>query len=152
MEQFASSFDDATLAKVLGSLKDEDIKVHMPRFEFASQPKVTEGLKTLGMTAAFRPGSDLFGMLDQGKPLPESLYVTDVKQKAFISVGELGTEASAASAVTVAAGAMPEQTREIYLTRPFLYLIRDIETGQIVFVGQIVDPSPNARSRVTTAG
>jgi serpin B len=149
---FASSFDEAKLAEVLDSLAEEDIRVLMPRLEFSSEPGVMEALKAMGMKAAFEPSGDFFGMLDQSKPLPDGLYIGGVKQKAFISVGELGTEASAASAVTMVAGASMEQPKTIHLNRPFLYLIRDTQTGQIVFMGQVVDPSPEAGPSATTAG
>jgi serpin B len=140
-DEFASSFDEATLAEVLDSLAEEDIRVLMPRFEFSSQPAVEEALKALGMTLAFDPRADFLGMLDAGGPIPDSFYIGGVTQKAFISVGELGTEAAAASAVTMVAGASMEQPKTILLNRPFLYLVRDTETGQIVFMGQVVDPS-----------
>jgi serpin B len=149
-EQFAARLDAAKLAEVLGSLAEENIRVRMPRFEFSSEPGVMEALKAMGMAAAFEPSGDFLGMLDQSKPQPDGFFIGGVKQKAFISVGELGTEASAASAVTMVAGAAMEQPKSILLNRPFLYLIRDTQTGQIVFMGQVVDPSEGAQPTSTT--
>ena len=140
-EDFASAFDDAKLAEVLASLEESQVYVLMPRFEFSSTPDAEDALKGLGMAKMFEPGGDFFGMLDESKALPDWMCVSGVKQKAFISVGEQGTEAVAASAVTMVAGAAMMERNEILLNRPFLYLIRDVESGQIVFVGQVVDPS-----------
>ncbi|HLA82257.1 MAG TPA: serpin family protein [Thermoleophilia bacterium] len=144
-EDFASSVTDAKLGEILASLEQNQIEVLMPRFQFSSTPKVEDALKTLGMTKMFENRGDFLGMLDTSGPIPEGLWVGGVRQKAFIAVGELGTEAAAASAVTMVGGVgPPEEHNEILLNRPFLYLIRDRDSGQIVFVGQVVDPSQTA--------
>jgi serpin B len=61
--------------------------------------------------------------------------------KAFVSVDEAGTEAAAATAVVVGLTAMPEQPVQVTVDRPFMFLIRDIETGTILFIGRVVNPS-----------
>ena len=69
--------------------------------------------------------------------LTQSLFIDNVYHKAFITVDEAGTEAAAATAV-VMARAMPER---LQVDRPFIYLIRDTETGSLLFVGEVLDPS-----------
>jgi len=64
-----------------------------------------------------------------------------VIHKAFVSVDEAGTEAAAATAVVMVELAMPEEPVEVTVDRPFIFLIRDIETGAILFVGRVVNPS-----------
>jgi len=65
-----------------------------------------------------------------------------VVHKAFVSVDEEGTEAAAATAVIVGATAMPpSETVEVTIDRPFIFLIRDIETGAILFVGRTLNPA-----------
>jgi serpin B len=63
-----------------------------------------------------------------------------VIHKAFVSVDEAGTEAAAATAVIMKETAMPGQPVEVTIDRPFIFLIRDIETGAILFVGRVLNP------------
>jgi serpin B len=64
-----------------------------------------------------------------------------VVHKAFVSVDEAGTEAAAATAVIMGETAMPGEPIEVTIDHPFIFLIRDIETGAILFVGRVVNPS-----------
>jgi serpin B len=55
-------------------------------------------------------------------------------------VDEAGTEAAAATAVIVGLTAVPEPLVEVTVDRPFIFLIRDIETGAVLFVGRVLNP------------
>jgi serpin B len=90
----------------------------------------------MGMPIAFTDGADFSGMT--GK---RDLYIDEVIHKAFVSVDEAGTEAAAASAVIMKLTAMPTDTAVVTVDRPFIYLIRDIETGAILFFGRVVNPA-----------
>jgi serpin B len=68
------------------------------------------------------------------------LCISAVLHKAFVSVDEAGTEAAAATAVIVGETAVPGQSAEVTVNRPFIFLIRDIETGSILFVGRVLNP------------
>jgi len=68
------------------------------------------------------------------------LFVSDVVHKAFVAVDESGTEAAAATGVIVAPTAMPVAPTPFVVDQPFIYMIRDIPTGALVFVGRVVDP------------
>ena len=69
------------------------------------------------------------------------LFIADVIHKAFVFVDEAGAEAAAATAVVVPTAMPPGESVEVTVDRPFVFLIHDIETGTILFVGRIVDPS-----------
>jgi serpin B len=88
------------------------------------------------MPDAFSDAADFSGMTGN-----RDLFIAEVVHKAFVSVDEAGTEAAAATAVVVAEMAMPEEPVEVTVDRPFVFLIRDVETGAILFVGRVVDPS-----------
>jgi serpin B len=64
-----------------------------------------------------------------------------VVHKAFVEVDEAGTEAAAATAVIVGLTAVPAQPVAVTIDRPFLFLIRDMETGAIVFLGRVMNPA-----------
>jgi serpin B len=68
------------------------------------------------------------------------LFIKDVIHKAFVAVDEEGTEAAAATAVVIDLTAAPEPPIVVTVDRPFILLIRDIETGTILFLGRVVDP------------
>ena len=69
------------------------------------------------------------------------LFISDVLHKAWVSVDEAGTEAAAATAVIVSLVAYPGPPVVLTINRPFLFVIRDVPTGTILFVGRVVDPT-----------
>jgi serpin B len=69
------------------------------------------------------------------------LYISAVIHKAFVAVDEEGTSAAAATAVAMAEMAMPAEPLEVRVDRPFLFFIRDIPTGTILFAGRVLDPT-----------
>jgi serpin B len=140
-EDFATKMEGPALGDIIAGLEEGRVDLTMPLFEITSTPGVTEGLKKLGMKTAFSEFADFTGIADPIDNLP--WYITDVEQKAFIKVNERGAEAAAATGVTMAAagttttGAPPV---ELKIDHPFIYLIRDTQTGAIIFIGQVVDP------------
>jgi serpin B len=94
----------------------------------------------MGMPAAFTENADFSGMTGN-----RELFISDVIHKAFVSVDEKGTEAAAASAVVfgeTAAGSPADQPVKVTIDRPFIFLIRDINTRAILFVGRVLYPRP----------
>ncbi|TET13502.1 MAG: serpin family protein, partial [Dehalococcoidia bacterium] len=88
------------------------------------------------MPVAFSGAADFSGMTGN-----RDLFISEILHKAFVSVDEAGTEAAAATAVVMTMTAAPEEPVEVTVDRPFVFLIRDIETGTILFVGRVMDPS-----------
>ncbi len=90
------------------------------------------------MVDAFDPAAADFSLMT-GAP---ELYVSDVIHEAFVKVDEAGTEAAAATAVIVdLRAAMPGETVDLQIDRPFLFALQDRETGEILFIGRVADPS-----------
>ncbi len=134
---FESSLDAGTLDGILGDLSTWYVNLSMPKFEYDSEFGLAQTLKDLGMTDAFDPDEADFSGMDGRR----DLYVQDVVHKAFISVDEKGTEAAAASAVIVGTTSMPQGPVEFTMDHPFIYLIRDIPTGAVLFLGRVMDPA-----------
>ena len=107
----------------------------MPRFKFESKFSLVKPLEAMGMGIAFTGGADFSGINGTG-----GLLITDVIHQSFVSVNEAGTEAAAATAVIVGETSLPEPAA-ITLDKPFLFLIRDIATKAVLFVGRVSDPS-----------
>jgi serpin B len=135
-EAFEDSLSAERLQAIMGDVTYRQVALTVPRFEFESSFGLNEALSELGMPAAFSEAADFSGMTGS-----KALFISDVLHKAFVSVDEEGTEAAAATAVVMTESAMPEQPVELTADRPFVFLIRDIETGAILFVGRVLDPT-----------
>ena len=132
---FEEAMNARKVAGIIDSIRHREVNLAMPKFEFESSFALKKALATMGMPVAFTTGADFSGMT--GKP---ELYIADVVHKAFVSVDEAGTEAAAATAVIMELTAMPETPVEVTVDHPFIFLIRDIETGAVLFVGRVLDP------------
>lgn len=134
-----------TVAKIDAALTEQGTGVSLPRFTIdpASSLSLGDALSALGMKDAFdRDRADFTGIAKPPAPA-DRLYIGRVFHKAFVKVDEKGTEAAAATAVVMArAGGAPQRPFEVTADRPFLFLIRDMETGLVLFMGRVTDPKP----------
>lgn len=135
-EEFARSLDAQRLQTILEGMNHEQVMLSMPRFRYEASFRLKDALVQLGMGHAFSDEADFSGMT--GKP---DLSISDVYHKAFVAVDEEGTEAAAATAVVMQLTAAPGMPVEVTLDRPFVFLIRDVETDAILFIGHVVNPA-----------
>jgi serpin B len=133
---FEDSLDAGQVDAILDGLAYQQVTLTMPKFEFDSDFSLSAALARLGMPVAFSSDADFSGMTGS-----RELFIAEVLHKAFISLDEAGTEAAAATAVMMQLSAMPERPTEVTVDHPFIFLIRDLETGTILFVGRVVDPN-----------
>jgi serpin B len=133
-QEFEASFDVAVLDAIADRLEDTYITITLPKFSFFSEFDLIPTLQAMGMTGAFRSGADFSGMdgTKDGQP-----WISVVAHKAFISVDEYGTLAAAGTGMVLTKGMHDSFDAE----RPFIFAIRDIETGTILFLGRVTDPS-----------
>ena len=95
------------------------------------------------MSNAFDKGTSDFSGMDGNSCFAGDdpcLFIRDVIHKAFVSVDEQGTEAAASTAVVVVAESARPDPIKVAIDRPFIFLIRDLETGAILFLGRVLDP------------
>jgi serpin B len=125
------------LDAILNSMKFTSVQLGLPKFTFESQFSLREQLSALGMTDAFdRNRADFSGMTGN-----RDLFISDVIHKAFVAANEKGTEAAAATAVIMDLVMAPMFEVSLTVDRPFIFLIRDKVSGQILFMGRVVNPS-----------
>ncbi len=131
-------YDADVLGRTLERLAPAKVLLKLPRFSVKlNSISLKPVLQTLGLKRLFEPSADLSGIA--GKP--GDLWVSDVAHGAFIDVNEKGTEAAGATAVTVTTrGAMPQKPIHCDSGRPFLFLIRQVSSGLILFVGRVGSP------------
>jgi serine protease inhibitor len=113
------------------SFQESRVLLMLPKFRLEYTRRLSEDLTTLGIGIAFDPAQADFSRLTTGS---ERLYITQVLQKTFVEVNEEGTEAAAATAVGVGVVSMPPT---MAVNRPFLFIIRERLSGNILFIGLI---------------
>jgi serpin B len=139
--QFASveaSLGGDFLAQVVASLQPQDVALSLPKFTLkGATVSLKPALESLGMVDAFDPKTaDLTPMATSDQPL----HVDDVVHQAYVRVDESGTEAAAATGVSVGTNAI-EEIPPVVVNRPFFFVLRDVPTGAVLFVGRVMDPT-----------
>jgi serpin B len=125
---------------LLSSGADAQVDLSLPRFRVDASFQLNDTLQRLGVRTAFSPGQADFSGITTDEPL----YINAVLHKAFIDVGEMGTEAAAATAVTMRTLALvrkPPPDVRLVFDRPFLFVITDTESGLPLFLGQFTRPA-----------
>ncbi|PZV11759.1 MAG: proteinase inhibitor I4 serpin [Pseudanabaena sp.] len=113
--------------------------IQLPRFKMEYETSLKSALQNMGMAIAFKPDKADFRNLSTVQA-----FIGDVKHKTFVEVNEEGTEAAAATSVEMkATSAMPseEPPFQMIVDRPFFFTISDRQTGTIIFIGKIKNPS-----------
>lgn len=135
-EEVESSLNYEMLTDIFGNMNQTSMFLRMPKFQFESAFSLSDVLKELGMTNAFdRNKADFSGMT--GK---KDLFISEVIHKAFVAVDEEGTEAAAATAVIMETTGAAMYDMTLVIDHPFIFLIRDLESGQILFIGRVLNP------------
>lgn len=124
------------------SFKREQVYVTFPKFKMTCEFSLGDNLVAMGMGTAFSDAADFLKMVEKPK---DALKISKVIHKAFIDVGEKGTEAAAATAVimittTSVAYREPDPYKVFTADHPFLFMIKDKETGSILFMGRVMNP------------
>jgi serpin B len=114
----------------LAALQPRELRIVVPKLKLTSRFELTETLRSLGMVTPFTPRADFSAMTGA------SIFIDKVIHEARLEVDERGTEAAAATAVVMRKG--PQTLR---IDHPFLFLIRDLRHGGILFAGRVVDPT-----------
>ncbi len=124
------------LSAWLAKLYHREVIVSIPKFKATSQFSLASTLEAMGMKDAFTPDADFSGM--DGK---RDLFISAVIHKAYVDVNEEGTEAAAATGVTMKLTSMgPSETHVFRADHPFIFLIRDNHSNAILFIGRLMNP------------
>jgi serpin B len=134
------------LAGWVERLEIRPVRVALPKFRIEPDAPLALGdvLAGMGMPLAFDPRrADFTAMADRTAGPP--LFLDAVFHEAFVAVDEEGTEAAAATAAVVSvtsATVPPPDAPELVADHPFLFFVRDVESGAILFMGRVTDPAP----------
>lgn len=130
MKDFLKGFGyEEYLDAIAGLDERTDVVTSVPKFKTEYEISLKDALASLGMEEAFTGACDLSGINGTG-----DLFISDVKHKTYIDVNEEGTEAAGVTSVEIKLTAIMDPL-EFIADRPFIHIIRDTETGTILFMG-----------------
>lgn len=109
--------------------------IYLPKFEFDTKNYLSQDLNEMGMPSAFGDFADFSKMTTQA-----NLFISNVIHQAYIKVDEEGTEAAAATVVIMDTKGMAKSI-VFKADKPFVFLIQEKDTGNILFMGRVIDPS-----------
>jgi serpin B len=136
--QFASferRLDVERFDGIIRALQPQDVKLYIPKFRFGADLKLNDTLAEMGMPDAFdRARADFSGIKEEAEP---RIFLSHVVHRALVAVDEKGTEAAAASGIVAEIASLPVVLK---FDRPFVFAIRDADTGTLLFLGRLVDP------------
>ncbi|HEX9913489.1 MAG TPA: serpin family protein [Candidatus Bathyarchaeia archaeon] len=122
-----------TYGEWVSQLESTKLNVFLPKFKLETKYDMGRDLAEMGMPTAFSGEADFSGISDGG------MFISKVIHQAYVDVNEEGTEAAAATGVvTLSSAPMLEEFRADH---PFIFVIRDRDTGLILFMGRVIDPS-----------
>jgi len=131
-----SGLSSENLALLSFILQPAMVDLAIPKFRIESGGSVKDALAAMGMPTAFTEGADFSGINGQ-----RDLLISDVVHKAFIDVNEDGTEAAAATGVSIGVTSVPIVQHTFTADHPFAFLLRDTKTGLILFGGRFAVPA-----------
>ena len=139
LANFDSTFDAGELDALSKSTTATQVSLRLPRIHSdAAALSLAEPLGTLGLGVAFSGGADFSGIADPAIA-QETLRIGKVLHRVYLDVAEKGTEAAAATAVTLdGTTAIQDPPKTMTFDRPFYVVIRDVPTGMVLFTARIV--------------
>lgn len=133
-ETFRQTIDAPQLDRISDDLEDQPVDLRLPQFQFTSSADLTQPLEQLGLVDAFNRDADFSGITSD-----EVLSLSGTAYEAYYGIDEEGTDAE-----TTATAPSPESPTpaavKLTIDRPFVFAVRDRQTGLILLLGQVVDP------------
>ncbi len=136
-QQVEAGLDGQQFDRLVNAMQPTMVELGLPKFTYRASFSLSKQLSALGMPDAFDSNqADFTGMSSK-----RDLYISEVLHQAFVAVDEKGTEAAAATAVVMRATAAMQAPQRLVIDRPFIFVIRDLQSGQILFIGRVLDPT-----------
>ena len=122
---------------LLDDMQNETVALALPKLKMSASMDLTDALQSLGLEKPFSAEADFSGMAEEG-----GLFISSVRQSAYLEVNEQGTRAAAATVVAMAGSALEtEPPVDMTVNRPYILLVYDAETNSILFAAVVSDPS-----------
>lgn len=145
VDSFIASIDTNQWNQWMSGFHSKSGELGLPKLKIDYKEELSKSLRQIGMKSAFEEASaDFSNMVDFTKGRLAPVLISRVLHKTYLEIDEKGTTAAAVTAVEMAARsamARPEEPFRMICDRPYVVALRDSETGTILFLGKIVDPS-----------
>ncbi|MGM9521998.1 MAG: serpin family protein [Oscillospiraceae bacterium] len=140
---YLETLTSGKLSDIIAGAKSTSVRLSMPKFQIEYSLFLNDILAAMGLESAFDPDSADFSRMGESRYEDGNIYISMALQKVKIIVDEEGTEAAAATIIAAGDGAsmMPDKYIELTLDSPFIYAVTDLETGAVLFMGVLDDPS-----------
>jgi serine protease inhibitor len=135
IDQFASALTQNQWNTIIGQLDSSEVVLSLPKFKLEYSKKLNDELIAMGMGLAFSDLADFTRINPLG-----GLTFSEVLHKTFVEVNEEGTEAAAVTAIGIGVTSIEEPTNRMCIDHPFIFAIREHQSGTILFIGKIVNP------------
>jgi serpin B len=135
ISELEKDFNNDSLARWIDDLRKRKVQVFFPKFKMTSEFELARVLGAMGMPDAFSSKADFSGMTGN-----HELSISAVVHKAYVDINEEGTEAAAATGVGIVATSIEQPPPVFKADHPFIFLIRDNQTGSILFLGRVANP------------
>ena len=143
IKDYVDSFTDSKIKNIFQNYKkisdDNSVYLSLPMFKNDFEfDKIIPSLQELGVRKVFIPSDELSSMVNC-----DDCYVSDIVHKSSIDLSENGTKAAASTAVVISKNSLEGYSNgmDINFDRPFVYMIRDKNTGIIIFFGVVYEPN-----------
>ena len=130
-DEFVIGLDSESLSRLSSGLQTDEIRLMLPSFKAEYDVSLNAALQRLGMKEAFTSSADFSDMSK------EPLMISEVRQKTFIEVNEEGSEAAAITSIGIMRTSLAPEPFEFKVDRPFVFLIRERNSGTILFMGLV---------------
>lgn len=137
VREYLETIDQPKVSDLLKEIEKDEVDILLPKFEVNFENKLTDTLPGMGIKEIFN--ADTNSLSNMGQAIG-NLYVSEMAQKTFIEVNELGTEAASAVSSAIDMTSMPEPKPMIDFNRPFVYGIIDNDTVLPIFLGIMDNP------------
>ncbi len=138
LNTFISDLTSDTYLDWLQNFTVQNGTLELPKFELEYKVQMKDVLSALGMEIAFNPNEANFTDLYQG---PQNAYISSVLHKTYVKVDEEGTEAAAATSVTIGVTSVGGGGFYMRVDRPFFFVIRENHSNSLIFMGKIIKPN-----------
>jgi serine protease inhibitor len=134
IESLAAAVQGGQWSDWIGQFREREVNLYLPKLKLAYERELIADLQALGIKQAFVEGGADFTRMS---PAGRDLFISIVKQKAYVDIHEEGTEAAAVTVVGIAVTSAPS-IPTMRVDRPYLFAIRERLSGTILFIGKIV--------------
>ncbi len=134
---YITSLTGKKVLDLLSNAQDTKVKTKLPKFEYSFETELSDQLKALGLKLPFDvDNADFSGI---GTYADGNIYISKILHKTYISVAEKGTRAGAVTAEILNGSSAPQKEIEVYLDRPFVYMILDCDNNIPIFMGAVTN-------------